>query len=79
MAPRKQNRTRKQKKNKKQQKQQQQSKTCSFCKKPLKQSGGNYELATDITVGGVPMRRNTVIVFPDGSSRTAADLKKEES
>jgi hypothetical protein len=66
------NRTRKHKK-------QQQAKTCSVCKRPFRQSGGDYRLATDITVGGIPMRDDTVIVRSDGSSMTAKEMKELEA
>ena len=52
--------------------------TCSFCKKPLRQSGGDYRLATDITVDGIPMRSDSVIVRSDGTSLTAKEMKALE-
>ena len=66
-STRKQHRTRKQK-----------AKTCSLCKRRFRQSGGDYRLATDITVGGIPMRDDTVIVRADGSSMTAKEMKELE-
>jgi hypothetical protein len=75
MAQRK-NRTRKQKKSKGSSRKQ--SKICSFCKKPLRQSGGDYGLATDITVDGIPMRSDSVIVRSDGTSLTAKEMKALE-
>jgi hypothetical protein len=55
-----------------------QSKTRHNRRRQSRQSGGNYGLATDITVGGVPMRHDTVIVSADGSSMTAKEMKALE-
>jgi len=74
-----QRKTRKQNKSNRNRNRKRQSKTCSLCKKPLKQSGGDYGLATDITVGGIPMRDDTVIVFSDGRSMSAKEMKELEA
>lgn len=79
--PQRRNRTRRQKKSSRSRSRsccRKQSKICSFCKKPLRQSGGNYELATDITVDGIPMRSDSVIVRSDGTSLTAKEMKALE-
>ena len=71
------NRTRKQKKSKGSHSRKHKP-TCPFCKKRREQSGGNYELATDITVDGIPMRQDAVIVRSDGTSLTAKEMKALE-
>jgi hypothetical protein len=75
--PQRRNKTHKQKKSKGS-RSRKQSKICSFCKKPLRQSGGDYRLATDITVDGIPMRHDAVIVRSDGTSLTAKEMKALE-
>ena len=57
---------------------------CQHCGKPYhqsgdkSQSGGDYRLATDMTVDGIPLRGDAVFVRSDGSSITAAELKASQ-